>query len=132
MPNEPRLEFLYTLTAELGAPTTIGDTPHGQRLIVPVNGGTFEGPRLKGKVLPGGGDWLLVRPDGVGNSTRELPYGWMMVRSSLRTIADISPGSHGCCLAGARAKRFRGGSTTSPRPRTTRRAHRSTPGYTRL
>ena len=33
------------------------------RVIVPVNGGTFEGPKLKGTVLPGG-DWIIRRPDG--------------------------------------------------------------------
>jgi hypothetical protein len=66
MPTEPHLEFLYTLTAELGPPAAIGDTPHGQRLVVPVAGGTFEGPRLRGTIRPGGGDWLLIRPDGVG------------------------------------------------------------------
>ena len=32
--------------------------------MVPITGGTFEGPRLKGKVLPGA-DWQIVRPDGV-------------------------------------------------------------------
>jgi hypothetical protein len=65
MPSEPRLEFLYTLVAELAPPIPIGDIPHGQRLVIPVTGGTFEGPRLRGKVLPGGGDWLLIRADGV-------------------------------------------------------------------
>jgi hypothetical protein len=43
----------------------LGSVPHGIRSIVPVTGGDFEGPRLRGKVLPGGGDWLLLRPDGV-------------------------------------------------------------------
>jgi hypothetical protein len=43
----------------------LGSVPHGTRSIVPVAGGDFEGPRLRGKVLPGGGDWLLVRSDGV-------------------------------------------------------------------
>ena len=42
-----------------------GAVPHGTRSIVPVTGGDFEGPRLRGKVLPGGGDWLLLRADGV-------------------------------------------------------------------
>jgi hypothetical protein len=42
-----------------------GAVPHGIRIVVPVAGGEFEGPRLRGKVLPGGGDWLLQRPDGV-------------------------------------------------------------------
>ena len=43
----------------------LGTVPHGIRSIVPVTGGDFEGPRLRGKVLPGGGDWLLLRSDGV-------------------------------------------------------------------
>ena len=43
----------------------IGATPHGLRSIVPVIGGDFEGPRLRGKVVPGGGDWLLLRSDAV-------------------------------------------------------------------
>jgi hypothetical protein len=43
----------------------LGSVPHGIRSIVPVVGGDFEGPRLRGKILPGGGDWLLLRSDGV-------------------------------------------------------------------
>jgi hypothetical protein len=43
----------------------VGSATWGQRRIVQVAGGTFEGPRLKGRVLPGGGDWILTRPDGV-------------------------------------------------------------------
>ena len=43
----------------------IGAIPHGMRSIVPVTGGDFEGPRLRGKVMPGGGDWLLLRSDAV-------------------------------------------------------------------
>ena len=43
----------------------LGAVPHGIRTIVPLTGGEFEGPRLRGKVLPGGGDWLLLRSDGV-------------------------------------------------------------------
>jgi Protein of unknown function (DUF3237) len=43
----------------------LGAVPYGVRTFVPVAGGDFEGPRLHGKVLPGGGDWLLLRSDGV-------------------------------------------------------------------
>jgi hypothetical protein len=43
----------------------LGSVPHGMRSIVPVIGGAFEGQRLRGTVLPGGGDWLLLRSDGV-------------------------------------------------------------------
>jgi hypothetical protein len=50
MQNQPQLEFLYEITAHLDAPLVIGENPHGNRQIVPVIGGTFEGPRLKGEV----------------------------------------------------------------------------------
>lgn len=43
----------------------IGDTPLGWRGIYPVNGGTFVGPKLKGKVMPDGADWVVRRADGV-------------------------------------------------------------------
>jgi len=43
----------------------LGTVPHGIRSIVPVTGGDFEGPQLRGKILPGGADWLLLRSDGV-------------------------------------------------------------------
>jgi hypothetical protein len=37
----------------------------GARSVFPITGGSFEGARLRGKVLAGGGDWTLLRPDGV-------------------------------------------------------------------
>jgi uncharacterized protein DUF3237 len=56
---------LMTVRIAAAPPQKLGTVPHGTRSIVPVAGGDFEGPRLRGKVLPGGGDWLLLRPDGV-------------------------------------------------------------------
>jgi hypothetical protein len=46
-------------------PQKLGAVPQGTRVIAAITGGTFEGPRLRGKVLPGGGDWTLLRSDGV-------------------------------------------------------------------
>ena len=43
----------------------IGETPAGNRRIGLVAGGHFDGPKLRGTVLPGGADWIIVRPDGV-------------------------------------------------------------------
>jgi hypothetical protein len=60
-----KTELLFKLTANVPSITDLGETPYGRRRIAQVAGGTFEGPRLKGKVLPGGGDWLLLRRDGV-------------------------------------------------------------------
>jgi hypothetical protein len=56
---------LMTVRIAAAPPQKLGTVPHGIRSIVPVTGGDFEGPRLRGKVLPGGGDWLLLRSDGV-------------------------------------------------------------------
>ena len=55
-----------TLRVTVAAPQNIGPGPHGARRTVPLTGGTFEGPRLRGTVLPGGSaDWLLLREDAV-------------------------------------------------------------------
>jgi uncharacterized protein DUF3237 len=56
---------LMTVKIAAAPPQKLGTVPHGVRSVVPVIGGDFEGPRLRGKVLPGGGDWLLLRSDGV-------------------------------------------------------------------
>jgi hypothetical protein len=54
-----------TLQVFVAAPEKLGAVPHGIRVIAPITSGSFEGPRLRGKVRPGGGDWTLLRPDGV-------------------------------------------------------------------
>ena len=56
---------LMTLRLNTAATQNLGAVPRGTRLTFPVTGGSFEGDRLRGKVLPGGGDWVLKRPDGV-------------------------------------------------------------------
>jgi len=68
---------LMTLQVKVGHVLDVGAVPYGTRRIAPLAGGNFEGPRLRGSVLPGGsGDWLLLRPDGV----LELDF-----RATLRT-----------------------------------------------
>src|SRR5437879_7940148 len=54
-----------TLQVVVEGAQKIGAVPHGTRATVPISGGRFEGPRLRGRVVPGGGDWLLLRSDGV-------------------------------------------------------------------
>jgi hypothetical protein len=58
-------EFLFTLTGSVAAPIEIGATPLGHRQIFPIVAGTFEGPKVRGKLLPGGTDHMLVRSDEV-------------------------------------------------------------------
>lgn len=59
------LEPTFTLQVDLAPPIEVGQTPAGVRRIIPITGGSFDGPLLKGEVLPGGADWNLVRADGV-------------------------------------------------------------------
>jgi hypothetical protein len=57
----PELEYLFSYSADIDQPQQgIGAGPFGHRMIARVMGGRVEGPRLNGKVLPGGGDWALI------------------------------------------------------------------------
>ena len=56
---------LMTLQVFVAPPQKLGAVPYGTRAIAPITSGSFEGPRLRGKVLPGGADWTLLRSDGV-------------------------------------------------------------------
>ena len=56
---------LMTLRLSTAPTQNIGAGPHGARLTFPITGGSFEGDRLRGKVLSGGDDWVLKRADGV-------------------------------------------------------------------
>ena len=62
---EIKTELLFKIALEVPSILDLGETPYGRRRIARVGGGTFEGPKMKGRVLDGGGDWLLLRRDGV-------------------------------------------------------------------
>lgn len=57
-------EFAFEARVTISPAVTVGPSASGLRRMIPITGGTFEGPRLKGDVVPGGADWQLVRPDG--------------------------------------------------------------------
>jgi Protein of unknown function (DUF3237) len=61
----PKLTLIMTLRVQVGAPMELGQVPRGRRRIIPILGGTFEGPDFRGKVLAGGADWQIVRADGL-------------------------------------------------------------------
>jgi hypothetical protein len=70
---------LLDIAIGLNPPLVFGDGPFGRRVLFGAAGGTFEGPKLRGEVLPGGGDWSLFRPDGAMS---------LDVRLTLRTDDD--------------------------------------------
>lgn len=57
----PALEFEFRVQAQLGTPIEQGTWEERRRRIIPILGGTVEGARFKGLVLPGGADWQTIR-----------------------------------------------------------------------
>jgi hypothetical protein len=63
-PSAIETEHLFDADIELDATEDLRQTPAGRRLIVIIKGGTVEGPRLQGKLHPGGGDWAMSQSNG--------------------------------------------------------------------
>jgi hypothetical protein len=63
-PTKPSLEFLFRASVSLGTVVYASKVPLGERRFIPITGGSFSGKKLSGDILPGGGDWQLVREDG--------------------------------------------------------------------
>ena len=62
---EPRLTQVYRLEIEIAPPLDLGEVDAGHRRIVAQTGGTFTGPEINGRLLPGSSaDWQIVLPDG--------------------------------------------------------------------
>ena len=59
------LSLLMHVEVTLEPVRDLGDTPLGRRRIIGITGGKFAGPRLSGRILPGGADWQVIRSDGV-------------------------------------------------------------------
>jgi hypothetical protein len=58
---------IFTIHAELEAILSLGRTPYGERRVIGIVGGSVRGPKLSGRILPGGADWQLVRSDGAAD-----------------------------------------------------------------
>jgi Protein of unknown function (DUF3237). len=62
--KEFKTEFMWNANVKIANVINVGDSKYGSRRVIPITGGTFKGPNIKGEVLPGGEDWQLTRPDG--------------------------------------------------------------------
>jgi hypothetical protein len=71
-----KYDLLCEVIADLEEPLTVGYTPQGIRMIFNIKGGTVKGKNISGDVLPTGADWIIIRPDGVGQ---------LDVRATVRT-----------------------------------------------
>ncbi|WP_461173349.1 DUF3237 domain-containing protein [Arthrobacter sp. Z1-9] len=63
MPVGPTLSYLASVKVKVGPPIEVGETPDGFRRIIPIIGGTVEGPELRGTVLPAGADFQLLKSE---------------------------------------------------------------------
>ncbi len=63
--DPPKLEFFCELRVKVDKALEVGEVPRGTRRIIPITGGTVEGPAIKGDIIGSGADWQVVRKDGV-------------------------------------------------------------------
>ncbi|HXT82096.1 MAG TPA: DUF3237 domain-containing protein [Acetobacteraceae bacterium] len=108
---EIRTTPLMTIKLAVAGMQAIGATPSGNRRVGLVAGGTFEGPKLRGTVLPGGADWLMLRADGattldvrlvletddkatIGMTYRGLRHGPAAVMDRLNKGENVDPSEY--------------------------------------
>src|SRR3990172_5874289 len=92
---ELKTEFLYRAHIDVEGFYEVGETFRGTRTIVRVKGGWFKGPKVKGDILPGTGDWFITRPGGVAEGDVRDTYrthDGYVIYVSYRGILDIPAG----------------------------------------
>lgn len=70
--DQPALEHVMDLNVNIGQSINVGKTPHGNRNIVPITGGTFQGTNIKGTILNGGADYQMMTADGSRNDLEAI------------------------------------------------------------
>ena len=79
--DAPQLEFALQLKVTLGEAYGINNTQHGRRTVIPITGGTFEGPGLKGTIINGkyadGKPTFYFRAAPQFEAPADSPYGWL-------------------------------------------------------
>jgi Protein of unknown function (DUF3237) len=103
-------EFLFRVTAPVARdPDPVGETPDGLRIkFLLRTGGYVHGPALNGKILPVGGDWMRIRPDGVGIAEIHAlikPAGGGTILTEYSGIVDFGPDGYRLLAAGGGPKR---------------------------
>jgi Protein of unknown function (DUF3237) len=103
-------EFLFRVTAPVDCDADpVGETPDGLRMkFLLRSGGYVRGPALTGEILPLGGDWMRIRPDGVGIaqiSALIRPVGGGVVLTEYSGVVDFGPNGYRLLAAGGGPKR---------------------------
>jgi Protein of unknown function (DUF3237) len=97
------LEYLFSYWATLAPPEVIGPIAEGIRVNFYVTAGEVSGPKMRGRLRTVGGDWLLLRPDGVGlldvRATMELDDG-ALIFTTYGGVVDLGPEGYSLFLKG--------------------------------
>ena len=62
-------EPIFHIDCAVGEIQRFGNTPYGERRVIDITGGRVHGPKLQGRILPGGTDRQIVRADGATDLT---------------------------------------------------------------
>jgi hypothetical protein len=97
------LEYMCSYSAKLAAPEVIGPVAEGIRANFYVSSGEITGPKMRGRIRPVGGDWVIVRTDGVGlldvRATMELDNG-ALVYTTYGGVVDLGANGYDLFLQG--------------------------------
>ncbi len=85
----PALEFEFRVRAQLAPPIEQGSWEERRRRIIPILGGTVEGARFNGVVLPGGADWQTIRLD---DGVAEIYARYTLQHEDGAVVGVINPG----------------------------------------
>lgn len=84
----PPLSLAMRLRVLIGAPQELGMVDGVRKRVIPITGGSVDGPRLTGKVLPGGADWQSIRADG----TADILARYSLQADDGAIISVVNPG----------------------------------------
>jgi hypothetical protein len=96
----PQVEFVFEERVTLAPATVLGETALGHRQYIPITGGTIAGPKLQGRVIPGGWDFQLRYAGGCGTLTADY-----FLEASDGTVIHILNESFSCGLGGPNGER---------------------------
>ena len=89
----PSLELVADFSLQVAQPTEVGVSPLGQRRVIPILSGTVRGPRLNGRILPGGADFQLIRhADGSDVTTADIEARYVLETDDGARIYIVNAG----------------------------------------
>ena len=84
----PPLTLAMRLRVLIGTPQELGTVDGVRKRVIPITGGSVDGPHLTGKILPGGADWQSIRPDG----TADILARYSIEASDGAILSIVNPG----------------------------------------